>query len=267
MRKNVLFAVLLASMFALHASADFALDQQEIVSQDGVVITIEGASDGDWAPTIETSVENQTDKDITVMVENASINGYMIDPLCSFNVAAGEKVTDTMEFWDAHFDDTGITDIASVKLQFHVVSSDDWDTLFDTDLITLQVPGMENYEQAYDDSGVLLYEDDNAKIVAKTLSEYYGDADVILYIENKSDQSYTVQARDEYVNGIEIESIMSTDITPGDHAISAMSFAGSDLEENGLTFDDITKVEFTLLAYDENYDDIFQTEVLSISYE
>ena len=88
---------------------------------------------------------------------------------------------------------------------------------------------------------------------------------MILYIENNTDQDVTVQTRDVSVNGFMTEASMSEDIVARKRAISAVQFYSSDLEENSI--EDITDVELYFHIFDlESWDDIFDSDVISISF-
>ena len=88
-----------------------------------------------------------------------------------------------------------------------------------------------------------------------------------LYIWNcfNTGKNLTVQARDESVNGFMIDSIMSTDISSGNKALTELTFMSSDLEENSI--EEINEIEFSFHIYDyDTYDNYYDTEMLKVEF-
>lgn len=78
-----------------------------------------------------------------------------------------------------------------------------------------------------------------------------------------SEQTITVQSRDTSVNGFMVEPSLSSEITPGNKAISGMTFMSSDLEENNIT--EFETIETSFHIFNENYDTIVDTEPITIT--
>ena len=113
----------------------------------------------------------------------------------------------------------------------------------------------------------ILVDSDGIKIVARGLDtedSIFGPS-LILYIENNTGRNLTVQARDESVNGFMIDSIMSTDISSGNKALTELTFMSSDLEENSI--EEINEIEFSFHIYDyDTYDNYYDTEMLKVEF-
>ena len=97
-----------------------------------------------------------------------------------------------------------------------------------------ETPALEKKGIAIDEA-VLLDEAD-VKITAKSLdvNGVFGPS-IQLLIENNSDKSLTVQARNASVNGYMIETMMSSDVAAGKKANDELTFMGSDIETAGIT--------------------------------
>ena len=78
-------------------------------------------------------VENNTSENIVVQVRDVSVNGFMIDPVFSSDIAAGKKIYDTMTFFDSQLEENDIKDIEEIELNFLVYNADSWKTIFKTD--------------------------------------------------------------------------------------------------------------------------------------
>lgn len=88
-------------------------------------------------PYLTFTVENNTNKNITVQIRDCSINSFMIDPICSTDVVAGKKANDDMTWLYSDFEANDITTIETIEFYFHIFDSDSWDTIIDSDTITL----------------------------------------------------------------------------------------------------------------------------------
>lgn len=64
-------------------------------------------------------------------------------------------------------DQAGIRQIQNVEFTFHVFDTDTYDTIFDSDTIRVATSLDGTEEQAVDDSGVMLVDQDGVKITVK----------------------------------------------------------------------------------------------------
>ena len=115
---------------------------QVLYDADGITIVckgfVPGGGDGWDNPKVKFLITNDTDKNITVQVRDVSVNGFMIDPICSEDVAAGKKMNGNMSWLQMDFDENGITEVETIEFYFHIYESDEyWDTIADSDIITL----------------------------------------------------------------------------------------------------------------------------------
>ena len=114
---------------------------QVILDQDNIKITckgfVPGSEDGWDDPEVKFLIENSSDKNIIVQVRDVSVNGFMIDPFCSEEVAAGKKMNGNMSWLQMYFDKNDIVEVETIEFYFHIFDSDSWDTIIDSDIITL----------------------------------------------------------------------------------------------------------------------------------
>lgn len=119
-------------------------NEVELVNRDGVKITIVGGLDTTgsvFGPQLKLRVENSSGHNITVQSRKTSVNGYTMGDfgaIMSIDVTNGEKAYGTFTLYNSKLQDAGITTIQNIKTSFHVYDSDSWNTLFDTDLITIK---------------------------------------------------------------------------------------------------------------------------------
>ena len=217
-------------------------------------------------PELALLIENNTDKSVTVQARNVSINGLMVDQIFSSDVVSGKKANDTITFI---LDDLAKETISSIKeLEFvlHVFDTETWDDIVDSEPITI-VTNHTEYVQTFDDSGIIAFEQNGIKIVAKKLnssSSFWG-ADLYLYIENNSGQDITVQTRDVSVNGFMVDPIFSSEVINSKKAYDSISFFESDLTDNGIT--DIEEIELYFHVFELNsWETIIDSEVINIQF-
>lgn len=106
---------------------------------NGIKIVVKGLSEDDsiFGPGIVVYIENTSDKNITVQTRDVSINGFMIDGIFSSDVMAGKHAVDSITFMDSDLEENDITEITEVELSFHIFTMENWDTITDTDVITI----------------------------------------------------------------------------------------------------------------------------------
>ncbi len=247
---------------------EITIPDGEIFNQDGIKISTTGYDpDGFWGPAIKLLIENDSEKNITVQARNGSVNGYMIDYQMSCDVIPGKKANDTLEISRSQLESSGIDTLADLEFSFHIFDSESWDTIIDSDIIHIATSAAEGHTQAYDDSGDVLYDGNNVRIISKGLmvDDILGPR-FYLYIENNSDQNITVQARDTSVNGFMIDPSISAEVLAGKKIFDDMTFLSTQLEENNIT--DINEIEtsFHIFASD-SWDTIVDTDPIVISFE
>ena len=101
---------------------------------------------------------------------------------------------------------------------------------------------------------------DGLKITAKSLAtdDIFGPG-IKLLIENNSDKSVTVQARNASVNGYMVETMFSTDVAAGKKANDTLTFMSEDIKTAGITT--IADMEFSFHVFDStSWDTIFDSE-------
>lgn len=110
------------------------------IDQDGYKVIVKklDSEDSFWGADIYVYVENNSDKDVTIQTRDVSINGVMTEPMFSCEVLAGKKAFDTITFLQSDLDDNKITDITDMELYFTIFDSNSWDTLVDTDIVSVK---------------------------------------------------------------------------------------------------------------------------------
>lgn len=108
-----------------------------LFEKDGIKISTKGISKDNFDTKLKLSIENNSDKAVTIQSRDVSINGIMIDGILSADVQAGKKANDTLSFFNSKLKENDITDITDIELKFHIFDSADLFKGFDTDTIKI----------------------------------------------------------------------------------------------------------------------------------
>lgn len=110
----------------------------------------------------------------------------------------------------------------------------------------------------------VLYDENNIKITATGMEDGFFGTELKLIIENNSDKSITVQARNCNVNGFMVSTMMSVDVAAGKKANDSLTFETSGLKDCGI--ESIATMEFVFHIFDtESWDTIVDTDVIAIN--
>jgi len=244
------------------------VEEQVLLEQDGVLITLKSLSyDGFFGPSLKVLIENKSEKDITVQVRKTVVNDVMVDTLFSSDVAAGKKANDEITYMGSDLKEANIETIKSFELVLILIDPDSFDTIFETEPLTITTSADPSYVQTFDDSGFVALDKNDLKIVVQKLDseDSFWGADIYVYIENNSSRDITVQLRDVSINGFMIDPIFSSDILPGKKAYDSITFFESDLTDNEINTIDELSLKFHVFDAD-SWDTIFDSEIVTISF-
>ena len=250
-----------SSELPVTATNSVSLDEQLLVDQDGVVITLKGLdfSDSYYAGKIKVLIENDSDRDINVSILAIAVNDIMVDGDMYTSVGAGKKSNEMISFYKDDFDNAGIEVIKTVDVIFDVYDPSTYDDIFISDLISMTTTGSEDYAQVYYGGDQLVFDNDGVKLVVQDIvvyeNSYYG-AGVIYYVENNSENLISITAGNTSVNGFMVDGGMYTVVMAGKKAYTSLDFNADELAENDIEI--ITEVEASYTVYDpETYEDYF----------
>lgn len=114
------------------------VEKTVIFEQDGIIISfVDFDTDDLFGLGIKFYIENNTETPITVQVRDSSINGFMLEGMMSADVMPGKITNTSLTFFETDLQDNGIESVEDVELKFHIFNKDTFDTIIDTDVITL----------------------------------------------------------------------------------------------------------------------------------
>lgn len=114
-------------------------DSGELIYDDGGIRIIEKglSEDSIFGPGVIVYIENLTENNITVQTRDVSVNGFMVDPIFSSDVASNKRAVSEITFLESDFEENGITSIENLELSFHIMDADSWSDITDTEMIIL----------------------------------------------------------------------------------------------------------------------------------
>ena len=110
-----------------------------LVDNDDISVIVTGYEhDSLWGYVVELFLVNKTDKTLMFSVDDASVNGFMMDPFYAHDLMAGKCCFDEMDWSDSDLEDNGIETVEDIEFSLRVYDSDDWmaDDIFN-DVLTL----------------------------------------------------------------------------------------------------------------------------------
>lgn len=247
-------------------AAGITIDEQVLIDQNNIVITAkEYVSDSIWGDGVKVLLENNSDKDVMVSCNALIVNDYMITDLFVSEIAAGKKANDTIYISSSELEAAGIDIVGKIEIYFHVYDSSSYETILDSDCVTIQTSEYTNMDTTPNDLGSELYNEGGIRIVGKAVDEnsFWGTA-VLLYCENTSSENVGISVDDMSINGFMISPFFSTIVYSGKKSIEDITIFSSDLEENGI--ESIEEVELKFHIYDANtYNTIKDTDPIVFS--
>ncbi|MBQ8260973.1 MAG: hypothetical protein IJZ00_01685 [Lachnospiraceae bacterium] len=248
--------------------APVTIEEQVLVDQDGILIkATEYVVDDIWGDGIKLYIENNSDKTVTISCVALIVNNFMITDLFVSEVSPGNRANEVMNLSNSQLEAAGIESVGQVEIYFHVYDSTTYDTVFDSECITIQTSEYANMDTTPDDGGVELYNEGGIRIVGKTVDEdsFWGSA-ILLYCENNSGSNVGITVEEMSINGYMMTAYFSSTVYDGKMSMDTITILSSELEENGI--ETIEEVELRFHIYDaDSYSTITDSDYITFSAE
>lgn len=248
--------------------AEAVIEEQILLDENGIKVTATGMkTDSIWGDGIGLLIENNTTQNIGVGCNALIVNDYMITDLFSSTIAAGKKANETMYISSTELEAAGITNIGQVEIYFHIFDGDSFETLWDSECITIQTSEYANMDTDAMTEGQELYNQDGIRIVGQYVDEnsFWGTA-VLLYIENTSQKNVGITCENMSVNGFMVSPVFSSSVYSGKKAVDDITIFSSDLENNGI--ERVEEIEVNFHIYDtDSYSTICDTGAINFNVQ
>ena len=113
---------------------------QVLYEKDGIKIVGKYVDETSfWGAGIMVYIENNTDKNVLIQVDNLSVNGFTLSSaIFSSDVYAGKKAYDDITLFSSELEENGIKSVDEVSLRFVIINPDTYDTIDKSDEITFK---------------------------------------------------------------------------------------------------------------------------------
>lgn len=250
-----------------NASSDFSIDETVLLDQDNVKITAKSLAYDYYGDLIlDVLIENNTDQTLNFSIDQFAINGYMTEYAFLYaTVSAGKKSNETIDIPKDELDFLDIKTAADMTMTFSV-SIEEYDEYLRSAPVQLKTSAAETYDYKYDDSGEVIYDGSNIKIVAKGLFENakYDTQSILLYIENNNDFNITMSTDNVSVNGFMIDPFFYYDMLPNSHALATVDFDKEELASNDISA--IKDVTLSFHIIDDDWDTVTESGEINITF-
>ncbi len=248
--------------------AEVTLAEVELYNADGIVITATGIKSDLFGPTIRVTASNDSNKNIMITTQSLSVNGYMMSASGLYcDIAAGKKANADLTLMQSELDQAGIDTVADVEFYIHISDSDSYTEIASSDLIAVHTSASGSFTQPVDDSGDLIYNDNDIRIVCKGLKQdIIWDGAIVFYMENNSSQPVTVYAENVSINGYMVDVSLWSDLRVNTKVIDGMVILNLEAVDID-SIDAIENVEFTFRVINsENWNEIDTTDVIKLEF-
>lgn len=227
-------------------------DESQVLFEDSTVrITYTGIADEEWmGKGLNVTVENLSDKNISVQTKEVSVNGVMDEPYFSCSVAAGKKANDTIYF-------STKDDLGTIEMAFQILDGDTYDIIYETEQITFVIDDSITSEKAdaekiYEANGVVV------SYAGKSEDDIWG-TEFNFLIENNGTETYTVRADNISIDNVMCNGSLYAEVAAGKYANAEMSFVGEELPA------EMNELEFKLVITDNSYETVAESDPIVIS--
>lgn len=113
---------------------------QVLYDKDGIKIVGKYVDESSfWGAGIVVYIENNTDKNVLIQVDNLSVNGFTLgSAIFSSDVYAGKKAFDDITLFSSELEENDIKSVEEVTLTFVIINPDTYDTISRSDEITFK---------------------------------------------------------------------------------------------------------------------------------
>ncbi len=111
---------------AIYQRASQATDTV-IAENEAVTVIVTGyREDAIWGYSADLYLVNKTDREIMFSVDEASVNGYMAEPLYVESVASGTCAFSSISWSDSTLEENGITEVKNIEFLLRAYDAEDW---------------------------------------------------------------------------------------------------------------------------------------------
>lgn len=231
-----------------------------LVDNEDLTFTVTKFEDNDHTGfQMQVYCENKSDRPMIFSLDGVSVCGVMYDPFWAQEVDGGKAVYSAVSFDTYELAQYGITAMDEISFRLSVIDSEEWmNEPFADEIFTVYPTGLTadtvEYPEYQHRNGETVIEDENLRYIIVKVEDTDGDLYTIhCYVQNKTDRDLLVSWDDVSVNGMMVDPFWASAISAGKSLYTTVNFYREDLQAQGI--ENVTEIEFTLVAYDYNFGD------------
>ena len=232
------------------ATAEYVLEtveEQVLFDESGVKVIVNEIVDSEtYGKGISLTFVNSTMKALTFDCKKMIINGVMAPDLFGDRVQSGESVDIVGYFGVGMLEYLGIDNIGEIQLQFDCYDTENYTSLYKSDLISVKTSEYENMDTEYEFDGEKLFEDYGLTIYGKMASDEIFEQALLLYIENDTDSEFMFKSDGLVINGVSNELVYAFTMCENSDKLYYLDFSEDDLEGNGITSGSVFELDFEI---------------------
>ena len=178
-----------------------AIESRELYNDGQIIVTADSADISYDEYSIYMTVCNESDEAINVVTDLLSVNGYMQQAIFYAAAAPGEAVQSSLQLYSWELEEAGITDIAEISFYLNIYREEDYADIARSELITLETDLADSYELPMAPNGWELYVSDDVLLRLVSFTDYTGECEIQLYMENLSENTVSISTPAIYLNG------------------------------------------------------------------
>lgn len=251
------------------SSGEATIEETTVLDEQGIVAVAKslGKYEGEWLScdhALVLDVTNNTEKAVSVSLKRLSVNGCFFDDSMGVDVQPGETTELPAMLDDITLENYGITTVADLEFSVGVEDAESYQTLFESDPVTIKTSAYEGFEYQYNESGTVMYDADGVKIIAMDglhEHDFFGPY-INLCVINQTDKNIGVRVADSAVNGENIALGTGSYTPAGKRSINILSIEGEDRPEKVESF----TLSFSIEDWDSGDVIIEKTDPVTITF-
>ncbi len=250
---------------------ELSIPETLIFNQENVKITATGFERDMWDdPSVLISIENGTDKTITISSSAICVNNYLMNRAYMYeSITPGNKVNTKINMTQSDLDIAGIENPGAIDMTFSVYDTDTYDALFTGEIETLKTSLYDEMDiPQITDGDILVEQDDILMRISPELSEdESGNLYMPIYLENNRTSGIYVYEDNTSLNGTMVDAYGSWTLPGGKRLIDYVKIYLEDLQAAGIeNAASVQNGEINFILNDEStWDTIVKTEVYKFS--
>ena len=236
------------------SSGNVSIEPVTVFDKGGIKLTITGYEvDEFWGDQITYTVENNSDKDITISGDTTIINGFVVTDSILETVAAGKKANGEFSINKENF----VSAAGIIEMYLNIYDDNTYEDIFEEEYIKFETSAAASVDMNPEIPGEVLYDENGIRILSCGMEyeELWG-YEVKVYIENNSGNAIVCGADKGSVNDIMFDAWLYDFLPDGSKCFDTITLYESDIEENNIEEIEKVEVSFELSDFDNFYETI-----------